>query len=60
MATCGGMWPFCVKNGPKKNRDVSRDGTVAEGEFMVNMMQVLMVSATGVLSADGEESAMVQ
>ena len=38
MATRGGVWPFRVKNGPKKNRDVSRDDTVAEGEFAVNKM----------------------
>ena len=38
MATCGGVWPFRVKNGPKKNYDVSRDCTVAEGEFAVNKM----------------------
>jgi hypothetical protein len=25
MATCGGMWLFCVKNGPKKDHNVSRD-----------------------------------
>ena len=38
MATRGGVWPFPVKNGPKKNHNVSRDGTVADGEFTVNMM----------------------
>ena len=59
MATCGGVWPFRVKNGPKKNYDVSRDCTVAEGEFEVNKMQVLRVSAAGEPSADGDESAMV-
>ena len=36
MATRGGVWPFCVKNGPKKNSDVSRDCTEAEGEFTMN------------------------
>jgi hypothetical protein len=38
MATRGGVWPFRVKNGPKKNHYVSRDGTVAEGEFTVSKM----------------------
>jgi hypothetical protein len=38
MAAHGGVWLFRVKNGQKKNRNVSRDGTVADGEFTVNMM----------------------
>jgi len=38
MAARGGVWPFRVKNGPKKNRNVSRDGTVAGGEFTMHMM----------------------
>jgi len=38
VASRGGVWPFCVKNGPEKNRTVSRDGTVAEGEITVSKM----------------------
>jgi hypothetical protein len=59
MGACGGVWLFRVKNGPKKNHNVSRDGTVADGEFTMNMMSVLMVSAAEEPSADGDESAMV-
>ena len=59
MATRGGVWPLCVKNGPEKNCTVSRDGTVADREFTVNMMEVLMASAAGESSANGDKSAMV-
>ena len=56
MAVCG---CFCVKNGPKKNRNVSKDCTMAEGEFEVNKIMVLMVSVTEEPSVDEDESAMV-
>ena len=59
MATRGDVWPYHVKNGPKKNHDVSRDCTVAEGEFAINNMWVFMASAAGEPSTDGDESAMV-
>jgi hypothetical protein len=58
MATRGGVWPFHVKNGPKKNCDVSRDGMVTEKEFTVKMIWVLMASAAGEPWVDGDESAM--
>jgi hypothetical protein len=38
MTTRGGVWPFHVKNGRKKNCEELRDGAVAEGEFTVNKM----------------------
>jgi hypothetical protein len=59
MATHGGVWPFRVKNGPKKNHDVSRDCTVAEGDFSINNMWGFTASDTGEPSADGDKSAMV-
>ena len=59
MTTRGGVWPFCVNNGPKKNCRASRDCPVAEGGFMVSKMWVLMAYATGELSVDEDKSAMV-
>ena len=59
MATGGGVWPFCVKKGLKIYRDVSRDCTVAEGEFTMDNMRVFMAYDAGELSADGDELAMV-
>jgi len=54
MATHGGVWPFHVKNGPKKNCNVSRNSIVAEREFTVNKMWVLTMSVTGEPLANGD------
>jgi hypothetical protein len=59
MLTVADVWPFMSKMGQRKICNVWRNCMVAEGEFRLNKMCILMMSATGEPSANGDELAMV-